>query len=52
MKLQVTLNNSVGPVDSRIVSDSSEAVAAAIDLIASAHVLYHGDMLTVHEIDE
>ncbi len=52
MKLAVSLNNIGGPLDTRIVKNASEAHAAAIDLIAQAHVLYAGDTITVEEIEE
>lgn len=52
MAFNVTLNNSEGPIAERIVQREEETVGAVQELLRMAHVLVHGDSVTVVEIDE
>ena len=52
MAFKVTLNNSEGPIAEKIVATEEETVGAVQDLLRMAHVLVHGDSITVAEIDE
>ena len=52
MKYHVNFSNVGGVFETRIVNTAAEAMAAAIDMIAQAHVLYHGDSIAVTEVEE
>jgi hypothetical protein len=52
MSIKVSLRNSGGELDSRVVDSEEEAHAAALELIAVTAYLSVGDTLTVTETDE
>ena len=52
MTIRVTFKNSGGELDYKIVDDPIAAADAAIEMIKSAGELYHGDSITIIDLED